>query len=102
MQRFELSRNDAIKLLTREPSLIVRLSNLLPGLPITTLRPIKWKTYQGHTFALRIPLELDDDGHARLKMEHLSWLSLLGEYSQIAPPYTTMGKPHFGISSHVH
>jgi hypothetical protein len=33
MQRFELSLNDTIKLLTREPLLIVRLSILKPGLP---------------------------------------------------------------------
>jgi hypothetical protein len=30
------------------------------------------KTYQDHTFALRNPLELDDDGLDSLKMEHLS------------------------------
>ena len=27
-----------------------------------------------HTFALRIPLELDEDDHAHLNMEHLSCL----------------------------
>ena len=46
MQRFELSTTDTLKL-TWEPLLIVRLAILKP--------------YQYHTFALRIPLELDDD-----------------------------------------
>ena len=41
MQRFELSTNDSIKLLTREPPLIVRQSFLQPGLPTTTMRPVK-------------------------------------------------------------
>jgi hypothetical protein len=36
------------------------------------MRPVKDKTYQDHTFALRIPLELDDDDLVLLKMEHLS------------------------------
>ena len=41
MQWFELSMNDTIKLLTREPPLIVRQSILQPGLPTTTMRPVK-------------------------------------------------------------
>ena len=41
MQWFELSTNDRIKLLTREPPLIVRQSTLQTGLPTTTMRPIK-------------------------------------------------------------
>ena len=41
------------------------------------MRPAKGKTYQDYTFALSIPLELDVDGLAFLKMEHLSWLLLL-------------------------
>ena len=59
MQRFELSTTDTLKL-TWEPLLIVRLAILKP--------------YQYHTFALRIPLELDDDDLDLLKWEHLSWL----------------------------
>ena len=34
-------------------------------------------TYQDHTFALSIPLELDDDDVDSLKLEHLSWSCLL-------------------------
>jgi hypothetical protein len=71
MQRFELSPNDKIKLLSREPLLIVQLSILKPGLP-NTMRPGRKKTYQDHTFALCYPLELDDDGLASLKMGNLS------------------------------
>jgi hypothetical protein len=71
MQRFELSPNDKIKLLTREPLLIVRLSILKPGLP-NTMRLGREKTYQDHTFALCNQLQLDDDGLDSLKMEHLS------------------------------
>ena len=41
MQWFELSTNDMIKLLTREPPLIVRQWILQPGLPTTTMRPVK-------------------------------------------------------------
>jgi hypothetical protein len=76
MQRFELSLNDTIKLLTRDPLLIVRLSILKPGLP-NTVRPVRKKPYQDHTFDLRIPLELDDDGLDFLKLKHLSWSFLL-------------------------
>jgi hypothetical protein len=36
------------------------------------MRPVRKKTYQEHTFALRIPLELDDDDLVSLKLEHLS------------------------------
>jgi hypothetical protein len=70
MQRFELSLNDMNKLLTREPLLIVRLLILKPG--SHTMRPVREKPYQDHTFALRIPLELDEDGLDSLKREHLS------------------------------
>ena len=51
-------------------------SNLTQS-PTNTMRPVKKKTYQDHTFALRIPLELDDDDLDSLKLEHLSWLCLL-------------------------
>jgi hypothetical protein len=71
MQRFELSPNDTIKLLTREPLLIVWLAILKPGLP-NTMRLGRKKTYQDHTFDLCNPLELDDDGLESLKMEHFS------------------------------
>jgi hypothetical protein len=36
------------------------------------MRPGRKKTYQEQTFALRNPLELDDDGLVSLMMEHLS------------------------------
>ena len=36
------------------------------------MRPAKGKTYQDYTFALSIPLELDVDDLALLKMERLS------------------------------
>ena len=41
------------------------------------MRPVKKKSYHDHTFALHIPLELDDDDLDSLKLEHLSWLCLL-------------------------
>jgi hypothetical protein len=59
------------------------------------MRPVRKKPYQEHTFALRIPLELDDDPLVFLKLVHLSWSCLLGEVLQISPPYTTMGKTLF-------
>jgi hypothetical protein len=85
MQRFELSPDDTIKLLTREPLLIVRLPIVKPGLP-NTIRSRRKKSYQDHTFALCITLELDDDGLVSFKLEHLSWSCLLGEVLRIAPP----------------
>jgi hypothetical protein len=91
MQRFELSLNDAIKLPTREPLLIVRLPILKPGLTTNTMRPIRKKPYQEHTFALCIPLELDEDDLDLLKLDHLSSLTLLDEVSRTAPRYYTMG-----------
>jgi len=43
--------------------------------PITrspkSMRPVKWKTYQDHTFALSIPLELYDDDLDSLKLDPL-------------------------------
>jgi hypothetical protein len=94
MQRFELSLNDMIKLLTREPLLIIWLPILKPGLP-NTMRPERKKPYQDHTFALRNPLELDNDNLDLLKLHHLSWMRLLGEVLRIAPPYSTMGETRF-------
>jgi hypothetical protein len=101
MQWFELSPNDTIKLLTREPLLIARLPILKPGLP-NTMRPVRKKTYQYYTFALCIPLELDDDVLDLLKLDYLSWLRLPSEVLRIAPPYCTMGETLVEISSHVH
>jgi hypothetical protein len=77
MQMFELSPSDMIRLLTQEPLLIVRLSILKPGLP-NIMKLVRKKPYQEHTFALCIPLELDDDGRVSLKLEHLSCSCLLG------------------------
>jgi hypothetical protein len=71
MQRFELSPNDMTRLLTREPLLIVWLSILKPGLR-NTMRLVRKKPYQDHTFALRIRLDLDGDGLDFLKLKHLS------------------------------
>jgi hypothetical protein len=84
MQRSELSPNDTIRLLTREPLLKVRLPILKPSLP-NTMRPVRKKSYQDYTFALRIPLELDDDVLDLLKLDYLSWLRLPGEVLRIAP-----------------
>jgi hypothetical protein len=101
MPRFELSPNDTIRLLTREPLLIVRLSNLKSGLP-NTMRPVRKKPYQDHTFALHFSLELDGDDLDLLKLDYLSWLRLLGEVLRIALPYFTMGETLVEIYSHVH
>jgi hypothetical protein len=101
MQRFELSPNDTIKLLTREPLLIVRVSVLKLGLP-NSMRTIRKKPYKYHTFALHIPLELDGDDLDFLKLDYLSWLRLLDEVLRIAPPYFTMGETLVEIFSHVH
>jgi hypothetical protein len=70
MQRFELSPNDMNKLLTREPLLIVRL--LIVNPVSHTMRPVRKKPYQEHTFALCIPLELDSDDLDLLKLDYLS------------------------------
>ena len=72
MQRFELSLNDAVKILTSRAPLDSTAIDPKPGLPTHTMRPVKEKTYQDHTFALRIPLELDDDDLVIFKLEHLS------------------------------
>ena len=71
MQWFELSSNDPIKLLTSRAPLDSTAIEPKPGLP-NYMRPVKEKTYQEQTFALRIPLELDDDDLDLLKMERLS------------------------------
>jgi hypothetical protein len=71
VQRFELSLNDTIRLLTPELLLIVRLLILKTGLP-NTMRTVRKKPYQDYTFVLHIPLELDDDGLDSFKLEHLS------------------------------
>ena len=71
MQRFELSSNDTVKLLTSRAPLDSTAIEPKPGLP-NYMRPVKEKTYQEQTFALRIPLELDDDDLVLFKLEHLS------------------------------
>jgi hypothetical protein len=64
--------------------------------------PIKYKTNQGHKFALHILFQLEnDDDHAFLKLEYFPWLRLLGEESQIAP-IPRYGKPHLVKYSHIH
>jgi hypothetical protein len=78
MQRFELSPNDTIKLLTWEPLLIVWLLILKSSLP-NTIRPVRKKPYQDHNFALHILLDLDDDSLVSLKLNHISWLRLLAQ-----------------------
>ena len=71
MQWFELSSNDPIKLLTSRAPLDSTAIYPKPGLS-NNMRPVKEKTYQEQTFALRIPLELDDDDLVIFKLEHLS------------------------------
>ena len=72
MQRFELSLNDMVKLLTSRAPLDSTVIYPITQSPNNTMRPVKWKTYQDYTFALSIPLELDDDDTDFLKLEHLS------------------------------
>ena len=63
--------------------------------PENNARPVEKKTYQDHTFALRIPLELDDDDLDSLKLEHLLIVlasTSLMETSPNASPYTMMGE----------
>jgi hypothetical protein len=36
-------------------------TNPIPGFQTNLKRPVRKKPYRDHTFALRIPLELDDD-----------------------------------------
>ena len=56
--------------------------------------------YQDHTFALRIPLELDDDDLDLFKWTTFLDCALLGEKdSHNAPPYTKMGVLLLGASS---
>ena len=71
MQRFELFTNDSNKLLSREP-LSSKANYLITQSPNNHLETGKIETYQYYTFSLRIPLELDDEDYARLKMKHLS------------------------------
>jgi hypothetical protein len=101
MQRFELYLNNTIRVLTQEPLLIVRLPILKPALP-NTMRPVRKKPYQDHTFDLCIPLEIDDDNLVSLKLDRLSWLRLLGEVLRIAPLYSTMEETLVEIYSRVH
>jgi hypothetical protein len=66
------------------------------------MRLVRNIPYQDHTFSLHIPLELDDDGLVSLKLDHLSWLRLLGEVLWIASPFSTMGEIIVEIYSRVH
>jgi hypothetical protein len=66
------------------------------------MRPVRKKPYQDYTFALCIPLELDDDVPDLLKLDYLFLLRLPGEVLRIAPPYSTMGETLVEISSHVY
>jgi hypothetical protein len=68
MQRFELSSDNAVRLLTWAQLSILNLSRYL---------------CLAHS-----PLELHDDDLDHNEMDHLSWLRLLGEDSHIAPPYS--------------
>jgi hypothetical protein len=47
---------------------------LKPHIDKIQIRTKKDGVNQEQTFALRIPLELDDSDLVHLKMEHLSWL----------------------------
>jgi hypothetical protein len=49
------------------------------------MRPAKEKPYQGHTFALRNPLELHDDDLELLEMDHRSSLRLLVKTCKLLP-----------------
>jgi hypothetical protein len=52
------------------------------------MRPVRKKYYQDHTFALRIPLELDDDGLDLLKLKHLFLIMLASTCLMKTFPYT--------------
>ena len=66
---------------------------------INTIRPVKKKPYQGHTFALRNPLELDDDDLDHLKLDHLSWLRSAWWRLVKCSPIHNMGELLLGTSS---
>ena len=53
---------------------------------------------------MRIPLELDDDDLDLFKWTTFLDCASLGEdpHPHISPPYTTMGEPLIGITSHDH
>jgi hypothetical protein len=67
MQRFELSPNDTIKLLTREPLLIVRYQSYNPVSKLTH------ETGRRENLSrTNLCLELDDDSLDTLKLDYLS------------------------------
>jgi hypothetical protein len=72
MQRLELSSNDTIKLLTREPLLIVRLPIYNPVSKLTHETGRRENLSRTNLCLVQNPLELDDYGLDTLKMEHLS------------------------------
>ena len=63
------------------------------------MRPVKKKTYQDHIFALRIPLEQDDDDLDLFKWTTFLDYASLDEDSHVAPPYSNVGEPLIGTSS---
>ena len=70
--------------------------------PNNHLETGKRKTYQGHTFALCNPLDLDDNSSSftQAGIPHLT--NVASWRLTNAPPYTMMGKLHWCTSSHVH
>jgi hypothetical protein len=67
------------------------------------MRPVRKKPYQDHTFALSIPLELDDDGLDSPQVEAPFLIMLastcLMKTSPNTPPYLIMGEPCLASSS---
>jgi hypothetical protein len=67
------------------------------------MRPVRKKPYQDHTFALHIPLELDDDGLDSSQFEAPFLIMLastcLMKTSPNTPPHPIMGEPCFALSS---
>ena len=61
------------------------------------MRPVKYKPY--HTFALRIPLEINDVDLDLFKWTTFLDYASLDEDSQVAPPYSNVGEPLIGTSS---
>ena len=69
------------------------------------MRPVKGKTYQDHTFSLRIHLS-----YMKTILSSSSWntfldcarLLLLGEVLRLALPYSYGRDSHLTISSHIH
>ena len=47
-------------------------SMTIDPITLSPMRPVKWKTYKYHTFALSIPLDIHDDDLDSLKLDLLS------------------------------